>query len=54
MTCGEFLYKLLLDCKLVNNYQCKLFWPYLFTNGKFDKLSKIKYSDPVRFVYKHC
>ncbi|XWV24972.1 hypothetical protein QJ856_gp0807 [Tupanvirus deep ocean] len=50
MMCCEFIYRMLKDCGAVMDYQAKLFWPYLFTNGKFDELSIMKFSKPVRFT----
>jgi hypothetical protein len=52
MTCSEFAYELLYQCGYVEKYQSKLIWPHLFSNGQFDKLTKIKYSKPIGFIYK--
>ena len=51
MMCSEFVYKLLFDCDVVNYYPRKIFWPHLFVNGKFDELTKINYSQPLKFTY---
>lgn len=50
MLCSEFVYHFLHKCKILSKYPSNLFWPHLFTDGTFDELASVPYSEPCKFV----
>lgn len=49
MTCGEFVYKLLMDCGVAKPCRSKLIWPHVYTGNRFTKLTSSAFDDHVSF-----
>ncbi|XWV26221.1 hypothetical protein QJ857_gp0855 [Tupanvirus soda lake] len=50
MFCTEFLHDFLFNCDVLYEYPSKLFWPHFLTKNEFDKIQKVKYSKPYKFI----
>lgn len=51
MICSQFAYHILREFDVLDDYPDYLFWPVLYVDGTFDKLSRVKYSDVTKFRY---
>ena len=50
MVCSEFVHHFLHKCNILDKYVSNLFWPHLFTDGTFDELALVSYSEPYKFI----
>lgn len=49
MMCGSFVYNILHDCNVLEEYPEKLFWPYKVSKNNFEDIQLVKYSKFYRY-----